>query len=1585
MTGDVTVPKKERERSAQGGPELRFLILEDAVADAELCEAELRRAGLRFKMRRVDTRAGFEAELQRSIPDLIISDFTFPGGFDGLAALEIARSTLPDVPFVFLSGTIGEDRAVEAIQRGAADYVLKDRMGRLGPAVRQVLERSRLLKEKNQAESALHASEERLRLFVEHAPAAIAMLDRDMKYLAVSRRWLADYQMGERDIVGLNHYEVFPELPERWKDIHRRCLAGAVEKSDEDTFPRADGHTDWVRWEIHPWRKDGGEIGGIILFSELITERKLQQQKIDRLSRIHALLSGINAAIVRAGNRQELLEASCRIAVEHGGFGIAWIGKVDAATLDVTPVAWAGIGRDHFTRRTSAREDVAGGRGVLGTAIRDRRPAWVGDLAANPSLGGQRREEALRRGYRSLIALPLFIGGEVAGSLSLFAQEPNYFNDEEVRLLEELAGNISFALESFAREEKIERLSRIRSVTSAINSAIVQVLAPQALFEEACRIAVEQGGLGCAWIGLLNRATLDIKPVACEGEGSDIISAIASSARDDPPRGQGPVGQAVRDRRAVFDNHLAGRKSSGPRRETVLKLGFNSMITLPLFGGSDVIGTFTLYAREPGYFDEGEIALLTELARNVSFALEHMARRQRIEKLLRLRAVSSEINAAIVRSHNKQLLFYEACRIAVEHGRFGIAWIGQFDPGRLEISPVASAGLEEDNFLTHNKLVIRHDTPQRQSLLAAAIRERCPTCNNDIVADAEVGGERRKEAIRRGYRSAIALPLIADGEVTHTFSLFVKEANFFDDEEVALLTELASNLSFALDNIVRQEKLDKLSRIRAISSGINAAIVRTREREALLREICRIASEQGKFEMIWIGTINHQKKEVRPVAWTGFSDEIAKRVSWKSFTTVKGTLGEAIQTRKPSVRNDIEAELPSGGMRGEALENGCRSTVCLPIVVDGEVVALISLFASGRGFFDQDELRIVDEIAPNISFALESIARQEKIERLSRIRLVLGEINGAISRTRDRQELFNEACRIAVEAGGLTFAWIGIIERNPLQVRPAAWAGVEDPMLSNNHDPRPLDQEEPGGPGPFAVAVLQKKAVVVNDVQNDARIRRKQDHLRRNINSIAILPLLVDGETAGVFGLHARETGYFDEEELKLLTELAADIALALQTIAKQAELDYLSYYDPLTGLPNRTLFIDRTGQQMRARSGEPRMVALILLNLDRFRYINETFGRSGGDALLKLAAQRLEAAFGGKDYLARIGADSFGIVIRGIRDASAVLHSVENLALGCFREPYQLDSHEVRVAAKAGIALFPADGPDADDLFRNAEAALKKAREAGERYLFYAADMNARAAHVLSLETRLRKAVEARQFVLHYQPKIELANDRICGLEALIRWQETGAELVPPASFIPLLEETGLILEVGKWALGQALSDYRQWTARGRKVPRIAVNVSAIQLQQKDFADMVINAVHEQGGNPESLELEVTESLLMRDVEASIHKLALLRGLGIHIAMDDFGTGYSSLSYIARLPINLVKIDRSFVSGMAKSPQDMAIVTTIIALAHSLNLRVVAEGVETESQSRLLKLLKCDEAQGYLFSKPLPATEIEALLSALA
>jgi len=293
---------------------------------------------------------------------------------------------------------------------------------------------------------------------------------------------------------------------------------------------------------------------------------------------------------------------------------------------------------------------------------------------------------------------------------------------------------------------------------------------------------------------------------------------------------------------------------------------------------------------------------------------------------------------------------------------------------------------------------------------------------------------------------------------------------------------------------------------------------------------------------------------------------------------------------------------------------------------------------------------------------------------------------------------------------------------------------------------------------------------------------------------------------------------------------------------------------------------------------------------------------------------------------------------------------------------------------------MYPGDGDHAEALFANAEAALKKAKATGERYLFFAPAMTARIHENLSLENKLREALEKEQFVLHYQPKVDLENRGIVGVEALIRWQSPELGLVSPMKFIPLLEETGLILQVGSWALRRAALDHRAWAEQGLKAPRVAVNVSPIQLRQRDFVRDVEHAIME-GIAPVGIDLEITESLIMQDIHATIEKLVLLRKLGVQVAIDDFGTGYSSLSYLAKLPVETLKIDRSFVITMLEDPNTTTLVHTMITLAHSFQLKVVAEGVESEEQANMLRLLGCDQMQGYLFSKPLP---VEALLPLL-
>ena len=609
--------------------------------------------------------------------------------------------------------------------------------------------------------------------------------------------------------------------------------------------------------------------------------------------------------------------------------------------------------------------------------------------------------------------------------------------------------------------------------------------------------------------------------------------------------------------------------------------------------------------------------------------------------------------------------------------------------------------------------------------------------------------------------------------------------------------------------------------------------------------------------------------------------------------------------------------------------------------------------------------------------------QEQKIARLSRIRVVMSAINSLIVRVRDRQELFNESCRIAVEQGGFGIAWIGVLNQVTLEITPAACAGidVESFLARGQNTARPdtsLSQNLANR------AIREKRAMFSNDLTKEAGVggERRKEAIRRGYSSAIALPLLMEEAVVGNLSLFAKEANFFTAEEMTLLTELSGDISFALDHIAKEEKLNYLAYYDVLTGLPNRALFDDRMTQVLRAASHEKSRTALVLIDLERFQGINDTLGRSAADEILKLVAQRLQSVIFDRDSLARIHADVFAALFPGIKDEADIARLVEEKIIGCLNRPFTLAGQEVRVSAKAGVALFPGDATEPDLLFSNAEAALRQAKDSSDRYLFYARKMNAFVAERLKLENRLQRALELEQFVLFYQPKVDLGTGRVAGLEALIRWNDLGSGLVMPMLFIPLLEETGMIVEVGAWAMKQAVSQFAAWQAAGIEPPPIAVNVSQVQLKRKDFFTSVQQAIAIAGKPGHGLDLEITESMIMEDIEASIEKLTMVRDLGVGISIDDFGTGHSSLRYLTRLPITALKIDRAFIQHMATNADDVAIVSTVIALGHNLKLKVIAEGVETDEQSKFLRLLRCDEFQGYLFSKPVPADQVPALLA---
>ena len=606
--------------------------------------------------------------------------------------------------------------------------------------------------------------------------------------------------------------------------------------------------------------------------------------------------------------------------------------------------------------------------------------------------------------------------------------------------------------------------------------------------------------------------------------------------------------------------------------------------------------------------------------------------------------------------------------------------------------------------------------------------------------------------------------------------------------------------------------------------------------------------------------------------------------------------------------------------------------------------------------------------------------QQRRIERLTRIHAVLSGINALIVRVRVREELFREACRIAIEHGRFHIAWVGLVDRDRKRIELAALEGGQ-PGLADMLQRRDwLGADERGGRTALAGVLAAKQPAFSNDVESDSRIRYAADYIGLGARSLAVLPLVVGDAAVGALCLHAAEADSFDDEEQKLLRELAADISFALEHIEKSERVAYLAYYDELTGLANRSLFHERVGQFIAAAAQKRGKLGLVVADVERFKLVNDSLGRQAGDELLRQLAARLREAVPEANGLARLSADHFGAVLPELKDGARAARAVEDIAARALSAPFQLGGSEIQVAMKAGIALYPDDAADPDTLFRNAEAALNNAKERGERYLFYAEEMTARTGENLRLESRLRRALERGEFRLFYQPKIDLESRGIVGVEGLIRWQDPERGLVPPGQFVPLLEDTGIILEVGAWALHRAIKDRAEWRSAGLAAPRVAVNVSQVQLRRADFVD-VVKAALGHGSGEAGLDLEVTESLLMEDVEANVRKLAALRDLGVHVAIDDFGTGYSSLSYLAQLPVQALKVDRSFIVAMPKEANAMALVSTMINLAHSFQLKVVAEGVDSDEQLQLLRLLRCDEAQGFLFHKPMPEAELRSLL----
>lgn len=607
--------------------------------------------------------------------------------------------------------------------------------------------------------------------------------------------------------------------------------------------------------------------------------------------------------------------------------------------------------------------------------------------------------------------------------------------------------------------------------------------------------------------------------------------------------------------------------------------------------------------------------------------------------------------------------------------------------------------------------------------------------------------------------------------------------------------------------------------------------------------------------------------------------------------------------------------------------------------------------------------------------------QEERIARMTRVLQMLSGINSLVPRIRDRKELLNEACRFAVKTGGYAHAIVLLQKGGTAGAQPFAWAGADERATNAL---RSAIAGTYNREGEIAEEVLRTGSVYVcNDIAASGKdIVTHQGLLRAGCRSVVALPLVIDKTPVGILLLAARDADVVSDHELRMLREVAANLSFALQYLHKDSAVRFLSYFNPQTGLARRSLFCERLGRLLERPAGRHSRLAVGIIDIEQLSVINDSFGRHVGDLLLQHVADRLRGHIRDRDLLAQFDGGTFALVLEVPTQVGYTGNALQETITAVFGRPFHLEGCELPVVVRSAIALRVDGNKDANALVQNAEAALRTAKSSGEKHLCFDAERHSKVVARLTLEHKMRTALDQQQFELHYQPKVNVKTRRIEGVEALIRWRDPESGLVPPGAFIPLLESTGFIVEVGDWVLERAARDCQHWRGLGLPPIRIAVNISPVQLRRPDFMSRFLKLTADWSSRDCGLDVEITEGALLDDSEAILKKLERLRVTGTRIAIDDFGTGYSSLSRLADLAIDTLKIDRSFISRL--QPDDKfgkSLVRTIISLARTFDMTVVAEGVENLEQLGLLWDMGCDQSQGYLHSKPVSADEMAQLL----
>jgi diguanylate cyclase (GGDEF)-like protein len=791
--------------------------------------------------------------------------------------------------------------------------------------------------------------------------------------------------------------------------------------------------------------------------------------------------------------------------------------------------------------------------------------------------------------------------------------------------------------------------------------------------------------------------------------------------------------------------------------------------------------------------------------------------------------------------------------------------------------------------------------------------------------------------------------------------------------------------------------LQRLAKMFAALSATNEAILRTNSREELFQQVCEAALHSGNFNGTVVLLPEPATGMLKAVAGAGENIELLRKVPFSIDPAViygTGICGTAFRTQKICIHNNLRGDERVKSWQEDARRAEVGASAALPLIQSGTSIGILMVTLAEADSLDEEAVSLLARMADNLSFGLDNLDREVErkrseraSQRLAKMYAALSATNEAILRARTADELYNLVCDAAVHVGNSLAAAVLLAEPETTWLRPVAGTGHSVEQIKRTRFS--IDQENIYGRGVCGKAFRTQLTHVNDDVLNSEQGKPwRKSSLQTGVVASCGVPLTRHGQSVGVILFFLSQSSAMDKEVIALLTRIGKNLSFALENFDRADEknradqrIQFLATHDDLTRLPNRVMFNQLFERSIKLARRDGNKCAVLFIDLDRFKVINDSLGHSAGDTLLIEVAKRLRSCVRESDVVARLGGDEFVVMLDQISDRDEVA-GVARKILAALLLPIILAGHECRTTGSVGIAMFPENGSDSLTLTKNADIAMYLAKEEGKNdFRFFSSEIKSQSIERLMLESDLRHALELDQLTLHYQPKLDVRTGRITGLEALLRWAHPELGDLPPAQFISLAEETGLIIPIGHWVLKTACAQNMAWQRDGLPSISMAVNLSPRQFLDENLLRDIDEVLISTGMPAHLLQLEITESMVMQNVDRAVKLLDQIQSRGVRLAIDDFGTGYSSMSLMKQFPIDTIKIDRSFVRDLENSSEDRAIAKAIISMGKALGLTVVAEGVETVEQDAFLRGHECDELQGYLFSRPIPAEAIALLL----